>query len=193
MVYITHVFKYIDDMVISFMRICMLVSATGTRCKREMMLYYLYFLNLNKDFLLCFFLTLAIYTLWFYDDVIKWKHFPRYRPFVRESAGDRWNGPFVRESTGHRWNPLTKQVARSFDVFRDLCLNKQLNKPSKRRWFETPSRSWWRHYNIICGLPTVVLTVKLCFIMQYPDILYEWRMHCCVRDIYHDDCVSNEM
>ena len=30
-----------------------------------------------------------------YDDVIKWKHFPRY-----------W--PFVRESTGHRWIPLTK-------------------------------------------------------------------------------------
>ena len=28
-------------------------------------------------------------------DVIKWKHFPRY-----------W--PFVRESTGHRWIPLTK-------------------------------------------------------------------------------------
>ena len=30
----------------------------------------------------------------YHDDVIKWKRFPRYWPFVRE--------------TGHRWIPLTK-------------------------------------------------------------------------------------
>ena len=29
----------------------------------------------------------------------------------------------------------------SFDVFFDLRLNKRLSKPSRRRWFETPSRS----------------------------------------------------
>ena len=38
-------------------------------------------------------------------------------------------------------------VTRSFDVFFDLHLNKQLNKQSRRWWFETPSRSLWRHCN----------------------------------------------
>ena len=37
---------------------------------------------------------------------------------------------------------------RSFDVFFDLCLDKRLNKQSKRRWFKTPSRSLWRHCNV---------------------------------------------
>ena len=29
------------------------------------------------------------------------------------------------------------------------CLNKRLSKQSQRRWFETTSRSLWRHYNVI--------------------------------------------
>ena len=35
----------------------------------------------------------------------------------------------------------------SFDVFFDLSLNKQLSKQSRRWWFETQSRSLWRHCN----------------------------------------------
>ena len=35
----------------------------------------------------------------------------------------------------------------SFDVFFDLRLNKRLCKQHRRRWFETPSRSLWRHCN----------------------------------------------
>ena len=35
----------------------------------------------------------------------------------------------------------------SFDVFFDLRLNKLLSKHSRRRWFETPSRSLWCHCN----------------------------------------------
>ena len=35
----------------------------------------------------------------------------------------------------------------SFDVFFDLRLNKRLNKRSWGWWFETPSRSIWRHCN----------------------------------------------
>ena len=38
---------------------------------------------------------------------------------------------------------------RSFDVFFDLFLNKRLSTQSKLRWFETPSRSLWRHCNVI--------------------------------------------
>ena len=64
-----------------------------------------------------------------HNDVIKWKHFPCYWPFVR----------------GIRWTQ--RLVTRTFDVFFDLCLNKRLSKQSRRRWFETPSRSLWRHCN----------------------------------------------
>ena len=57
-----------------------------------------------------------------HDDVIKWKHFPRYWAFVRGS---------------HR-SPVQRPVARSFDVLFDLRLNKQLNRQSWGWWFETP-------------------------------------------------------
>ena len=40
--------------------------------------------------------------------------------------------------------------ARSFDIFFDLCLNKQLSKPSSRWWFETPSHPLWHHCNAPC-------------------------------------------
>ena len=37
--------------------------------------------------------------------------------------------------------PTQRPVTRSFEVFFDLRLNKCLSKQSRRRWFETPSRS----------------------------------------------------
>ena len=43
--------------------------------------------------------------------------------------------------------PAQKPVTQSFDVFFDLPLNKRLNKQSWGWWFETPSRSLWRHCN----------------------------------------------
>ena len=39
-------------------------------------------------------------------------------------------------------------MTQSFDVFFDLHLNKRLSKQSRRRWFETPSRSLWRDCNV---------------------------------------------
>ena len=42
-------------------------------------------------------------------------------------------------------------MARSFDVFFDLRLNKRLSKQSRHRWLETPSRSLWRHCNHEAG------------------------------------------
>ena len=68
-----------------------------------------------------------------HDDVIKLKHFPRYWPFVRGI---------------HRWIPPQRLVTQSFDVFCELCLNKRFSKHSKRRWFQAPSRSLWRHCNV---------------------------------------------
>ena len=71
----------------------------------------------------------------YHDDVIKWKHFPRYWPFVRG----------ISPVTGEF--PAQRPVTRSFDVSFDLHLNKRLSKQLIRRWFETPSRSFWRHCN----------------------------------------------
>ena len=50
------------------------------------------------------------------------------------------------ESTGHRWISLHQgQWGGVLIFFLDLPLNKRLSKQSRRRWFETPSRSLWRH------------------------------------------------
>ena len=47
------------------------------------------------------------------------------------------------------WGEFTsqRQVTQSFNIFFDLRLNKRLSKQSERWWFETPSRSLWRHCN----------------------------------------------
>ena len=50
--------------------------------------------------------------------------------------------------------PSPRPVMRSFD----LHLNKRLSKPSRRRWFEMPSHSLWRHYNVICNLVILIST-----------------------------------
>ena len=47
-----------------------------------------------------------------HDDVIKWKHFPRYWPFVRCAGNSPATGEF----------PTQRPVTRSFDVFFDLRL-----------------------------------------------------------------------
>ena len=68
-----------------------------------------------------------------HDDVIKWKHFPRYWSFVRGIHRSPVNSPHKRP------------VMRSFHVFFDLRLNKPLSKQSWGWWFETLSHPLWRH------------------------------------------------
>ena len=43
--------------------------------------------------------------------------------------------------------PPQRSETRSIDVFFDLRVNKWLSKQSRRRWFGTPLRSLWRHWN----------------------------------------------
>ena len=70
-----------------------------------------------------------------HDDVIKWKHFPRYWPFVRG----------IHRSPV---NPLHKGQWRGALMFSLNCvLNKRLSKQSWGWWFDTPTRSLWRHCN----------------------------------------------
>ena len=45
--------------------------------------------------------------------------------------------------------PSQSPVTQSFDIFFDLRLYKRLSKPSRRWWFEAPSRSLWRHCNVL--------------------------------------------
>ena len=57
---------------------------------------------------------------------------------------------FVRGSHRSRWIPLTKACDTELRCFCfDLRLNKRLSKQSRRRWFEMPSRSLWRHCNVV--------------------------------------------
>ena len=71
-----------------------------------------------------------------------WRHqmetFPLCRPFVRGINRSPVNSPHKGQ-----WH-------RSFDVFFHLHLNKRLSKQSWGWWFETPSRSLWRHCNDEC-------------------------------------------
>ena len=75
-----------------------------------------------------------------HDGVIKWKHFSRYWPFVRGIHRSPVNSPHKGQWRG----------ASMF--FFDLRLNKRLSKQSWGWWFETPSRSLWRHCNTYVAL-----------------------------------------
>ena len=44
--------------------------------------------------------------------------------------------------------PPQRPVTRSFDIFFEIRMNKQLSKQSRRWWFETSSRSLWRHCDV---------------------------------------------
>ena len=68
-----------------------------------------------------------------HDDVIKWKLFPRYWPFV-------WGI--------HRWpvhSPHKGQWRGGLKFSLICALNKRLSEQSRSWWFETPSCSLWRH------------------------------------------------
>ena len=70
-----------------------------------------------------------------HDNVIKWKHFPRYWPFVRGIHRSPVNSPHKGQWRGAL-------------MFSLICsLNKRFSKQSWGWWFETPSRSLWRHCN----------------------------------------------
>ena len=70
-----------------------------------------------------------------HDDVIKWKHFPRYWPFVRGIHRCPVNSPHKGQWRG----ALMLSV---------ICaLNKRLSKQSWGWRCETPSRSLWRRCN----------------------------------------------
>ena len=62
-------------------------------------------------------------------------------------------------------------AVKRFGVFFDLRPDQQLSKPSRRRWFETPSRSLWCHRYDETTAQTTVYTllrflITLCYIQH---------------------------
>ena len=59
--------------------------------------------------------------------------------------------------------PSQRPVTRNFDIFFDLGLNKPLSKQLWGWWFETPSRSLWRHGNTrLWNMDTCLVCAKYC-------------------------------
>ena len=107
----------------------------------------------------------------FHDDIIKWKHFPRYWPFVwgihwspvnsphkgqwhkalrfslmmMSSNGNifRITGSLCGEFTGHRWIPLTKASDAKLLCFHWSSIEKTIETPV----IETPLCSLWHQCN----------------------------------------------
>ena len=102
------------------------------------------------------FLGIPVVSCSMHDAVIKWKHFPRYWPFVR--------GEF----------PAQRPVTRSFDVFFHLRLNKRLSKQPRGWWFETPPWSLWRQCNDKQSNSRMFVTFGICF-KQHFDTIGIWR------------------
>ena len=92
-----------------------------------------------------------------HDDVIKWKHFPRYWPFVQ----------------GIHRLPVNSQAKTSdadlWYLF-DLRMNKRLSKQAWGWWLETPSGPLWRHCNVnMRTLPTKILFTSQSIPPEWPD------------------------
>ena len=84
-----------------------------------------------------------------HDDVIKWKHFPRYWPFVRGIHRSPVNSPHKGQWHG-------------FFMFSLICvwINGWVNNRRQGWWFETLSCPLWRHCN------TERKNVGLCFLLH---------------------------
>ena len=83
-----------------------------------------------------------------HDDVIKWKHLPRYWPIARRIHRSPVNFPQKGQWRG------------AWMFFFDLRLNKRLRKQSWGWWFEAPPRPIWRRCNelfFLSSLERVIL------------------------------------
>ena len=88
----------------------------------------------------------------------------------------RVTGPLCGNSPVTGEFPAQRPVTLTFDVFFDLRLNKRFYKQSWSWWFQTPSRSLWRHCN---GLAVTTRTALV-------ELFKTWSMimaHILVYDV----------
>ena len=73
----------------------------------------------------------------------------RCRYMMTSSNGNifRVTGLFCGEFNGDRWIPRTKASDAALWCFLWSAPDKRFSKQSRSWWFETPSRSLWRHFN----------------------------------------------
>ena len=94
-----------------------------------------------------------------HDDVTKWKHFPRYWPFVRG----------IHRSPG-------------FNVFFDMRLNKRFRKQSWGWWFAMPTPSLWHHCYDSCINKDASVYEHTCICLY--EFTYPYK-HLCNRVVMH--------
>ena len=75
--------------------------------------------------------------------------------------------------------PSQRPVTRSFDVFFDLRLNKQLRKQSWGWWFQTPSHSLWHHCNAVTAVSMLLTIINCCHRCHYYAV-----NHCQLLSVY---------
>ena len=90
------------------------------------------------------------------------------------------NSPAIGEFRSQR--PMT----RSFDVFFDLCPNKQLSKKSWGWWFETTSRSLRKLFLINYRVTTCQCITSRPAHCKWPYYILEHRL----GEWYHDDVIK---
>ena len=87
----------------------------------------------------------------------------------------RVTGPLCGEFTGAGEFPSQRPVTRSFDVFFDRRLNKQLSKQPWGWWFETPSWSLWHQ----CNENTFQFFLKSFSMQKFEAKITQWYYRLC--------------
>ena len=101
------------------------------------------------------------------DESPRWGHSPR----MRGGSGVKALSQILSDESLF---PSQRPATRSFDVFFDLHLTKRLNKQSRRRWFDTPSRSLWRHCNVVPNSDPVIRAAVGSFGVQRVTLVQFW-------------------
>ena len=78
----------------------------------------------------------SFYKLMASEHILTWGRFPHYWPF---------HDDVIKWKHFPRYWPFVRGI--------DLRLNQELSRQWRRRWFETPSRPLWRHWNVWDGNP----------------------------------------
>ena len=88
--------------------------------------------------------------------------------------------------------PPQRPVTQNFDVFFNLRLDKRLSKQQRRRWFETLSRSLWRHCNAFACQEYVITTcILITVICKYKQDILRGQLNITVLDSIANDTVKD--
>ena len=94
----------------------------------------------------------------------------------------RVTGPLCGEFTGHRWIPLTNASDAKLWCIPWPRLSGRLNTHSRRQWFQTASRSLWRHCSDDEAFHSAVLCAETLLQRCSMACPYGWCMGCLLWD-----------